>query len=77
MAGISDLPFRLIAREFGCPLAFTEMVNARALGLTNRKTLKLLESSPPTDRWESSFSPGNRDTSLKPSTSSTAILTIS
>lgn len=46
MAGISDLPFRLIAREFGCPLAFTEMVNARALGLTNRKTLKLLESSP-------------------------------
>jgi tRNA-dihydrouridine synthase B len=47
MAGISDLPFRLIAREFGCPLAFTEMVNARALGLTNRKTLKLLESSPP------------------------------
>jgi|WetSurMetagenome_2_1015567.scaffolds.fasta_scaffold43028_3 tRNA-dihydrouridine synthase B len=46
MAGISDLPFRLIAREFGCPLAFTEMVNARALGLTNRKTLRLLESSP-------------------------------
>lgn len=46
MAGISDLPFRLIAREFACPLAFTEMVNARALGLTNRKTLRLLESSP-------------------------------
>jgi tRNA-dihydrouridine synthase B len=45
MAGISDLPFRLIAREFGCPLAFTEMVNAQALGLKNRKTLKLLESS--------------------------------
>ncbi len=44
MAGISDLPFRLIAREFGCPLAFTEMVNAQALGLKNRKTLKLLES---------------------------------
>jgi tRNA-dihydrouridine synthase B len=46
MAGISDLPFRLIAREFGCPLAFTGMVNARALGLANRKTLKLIESSP-------------------------------
>ncbi len=46
MAGISDLAFRLIAREFGCPLAFTEMVNARALGLGNRKTLGLLVSSP-------------------------------
>jgi tRNA-dihydrouridine synthase B len=46
MAGVSDLPFRLIAREFGCPLAFTEMVNAHALGLTNRKTLRLLLSSP-------------------------------
>ncbi len=46
MAGVSDLPFRLIARAFGCPLAFTEMINARALGLENCKTLKLLRSSP-------------------------------
>ena len=47
MAGVSDLPFRLIAREKGCPLAFTEMINARALGYTNVRTLKLLQSSPP------------------------------
>jgi tRNA-dihydrouridine synthase B len=46
MAGISDLPARLIAREFGCPLAFTEMVNARGLGMENVKTLELLRSSP-------------------------------
>jgi tRNA-dihydrouridine synthase B len=46
MAGVSDLPFRLIAREFGCPLAFTEMINGRALGLRNGKTLRLLRSSP-------------------------------
>jgi len=46
MAGVSDLPFRLIAREKGCPLAFTEMVNARALGFANVRTLKLLQSSP-------------------------------
>ena len=46
MAGVSDLPFRLITREFGCPLAFTEMINARALGLRNSKTLRLLRSSP-------------------------------
>jgi tRNA-dihydrouridine synthase B len=46
MAGVTDLPFRLIAREFGCPLAFTEMINSRALGLRNGKTLGLLRSSP-------------------------------
>ncbi|MGD0231017.1 MAG: tRNA dihydrouridine synthase DusB [Syntrophorhabdales bacterium] len=46
MAGISDLPFRLVARSFGCPLAFTEMINARSLGLANGKTLALLRSSP-------------------------------
>ena len=46
MAGVSDLPFRLIAREKGCPLAFTEMINARALGFANVRTLKLLQSSP-------------------------------
>ena len=46
MAGVSDLPFRLIAREFGCPLAFTEMINGRALVLRNSKTLRLLRSLP-------------------------------
>lgn len=45
MAGITDLPARMIAREFGCPLAFTEMVNARGLGMENVKTLELLRSS--------------------------------
>ncbi len=46
MAGVSDLPFRLIARKLGCPLAFTEMINARALCLANGKTLKFLVTSP-------------------------------
>ena len=46
MAGVSDLPFRLMARKFGCPLAFTEMINARALCMASGKTFKLLESSP-------------------------------
>ncbi len=46
MSGISDLPFRLISRDFGCPLAFAEMVSARALVENNRKTLKLLKTSP-------------------------------
>lgn len=46
LAGVSDLPFRLITRKLGCPLAFTEMINARALGLTNGRTLNLLQTSP-------------------------------
>jgi tRNA-dihydrouridine synthase B len=49
MSGVSDLPFRLITREFGCPLAFAEMISARALYEKNQKTLKLLETSS-TDR---------------------------
>ena len=46
MSGVTDLPFRLIAREFGCPLAFTEMINARALVFGNRRTVDLLRSAP-------------------------------
>jgi len=46
LSGFSDLPFRLVAREFGCPLAFTEMINALALSLRNVRTLSLLQSSP-------------------------------
>ncbi|MHB9098135.1 MAG: tRNA-dihydrouridine synthase, partial [Syntrophales bacterium] len=40
MAGITDLPFRTIVREFGCGMAFTEMVSAiglvRGMGKTSR-----------------------------------------
>jgi tRNA-dihydrouridine synthase B len=46
MAGVSDLPFRVIARSFGAPLAFTEMIDARALGHRDRRTLHMLSSSP-------------------------------
>lgn len=45
MAGVSDLPFRLINRSFGCGLAFTEMISATSLAYRNRKTLKMLSSS--------------------------------
>lgn len=46
MAGISDLPFRLITREFGCELAFIEMISARALVYQNRKTKEMLSTLP-------------------------------
>lgn len=46
MAGISDLPFRTIVREFGCGLAFTEMVSASGLIRGVGKTCRYLDSSP-------------------------------
>lgn len=42
MAGVTDLPFRIIAREFGADLVVSEMISARALTLRNPKTLKML-----------------------------------
>jgi tRNA-dihydrouridine synthase B len=46
MAGVSDLPFRLITRGFGCPLAFTEMIDIRALSHRDKRTRHMLSSSP-------------------------------
>lgn len=46
MAGITDLPFRLITRSFGCELAFTEMVSATSLAARGKNTLKMLTASP-------------------------------
>jgi nifR3 family TIM-barrel protein len=45
MAGISDLPFRLLAREQGAPLCFTEMISAEGLKRNGKNTLALLRSS--------------------------------
>jgi len=46
MAGVSDLPFRLLAREFGCPFTFMEMVSFRALLHDNRTTRLRMMASP-------------------------------
>lgn len=45
MAGISDLSFRLLNHEFGCELAFTEMINVRSLGYKSIKTIKMLSTA--------------------------------
>lgn len=42
MAGISDLPFRMLNRQFGCELAFVEMINVRSLSFKSRKTKAML-----------------------------------
>ena len=46
MAGVSNLPFRLIARQAGASLVFTETVSAKGLVMGGRKTWRLLETSP-------------------------------
>lgn len=43
LAGFSDLPFRLLCREQGCSLAYTEMVSAKGLVLGS-KTWELLQT---------------------------------
>lgn len=45
LAGISDLPYRLINRSFGCRFAFTEMISANALVHKSKNTLKMLSAA--------------------------------
>ena len=42
MAGVSDLPFRLLCREQGAGLVCMEMVSAKAILYKNRNTEELL-----------------------------------
>ena len=42
MAGITDLPFRLICKEFGPGLVFTEMISSKGIFYNDEKTLKLM-----------------------------------
>ncbi len=46
LAGYSDLPFRLLCREFGAHVACTEMVSAKGLVYKSNGTQDLLNSTP-------------------------------
>jgi nifR3 family TIM-barrel protein len=46
MAGITELPFRRLAKETGCALVVTEMVSANGLVHGSTKTAELLMSHP-------------------------------
>lgn len=46
MAGITDLPFRLICKEMGCGMVYTEMISSRGLYYRDKKTEKLLKIHP-------------------------------
>ena len=44
MAGVTDLPFRLLCKEQGCGMIYTEMVSAKAILYNNKNTIELLQS---------------------------------
>ena len=46
MAGVSDLPFRLLCRELGAGLVCMEMVSAKAILYNNKNTDSLMEIHP-------------------------------
>lgn len=46
MAGFSDIPFRLICREFGMAMSYTEVISMDGVLWKNKKTCKLLEFRP-------------------------------
>ncbi len=46
MAGVTDLPFRLLCREQGAGLVCMEMVSAKAIYYRNKNTENLLETHP-------------------------------
>ncbi|MDO5695438.1 MAG: tRNA dihydrouridine synthase DusB [Eubacteriales bacterium] len=46
LAGISDLPFRLLAKRFGADLTYTEMVSAKSIVYNNAATLRIMETLP-------------------------------
>ncbi len=43
MAGVTDLPYRILVKEQGCGLLYTEMVSAKGLFYQNKKTTNLMD----------------------------------
>jgi tRNA-dihydrouridine synthase B len=46
LAGITNLPFRLLAKEAGCGLVCSEMISANGMVHGSKKTIQLLDSAP-------------------------------
>jgi nifR3 family TIM-barrel protein len=46
LAGITNLPFRLLAKEAGCGLVCSEMISSHGLVYKSEKTQRMLDSTP-------------------------------
>ena len=51
MAGVTDLPFRILCKEMGCGLVYSEMVSAKGILYDNKNTTELLEVDPKERPW--------------------------
>lgn len=43
MAGITDMPFRVLCRRMGCGMTVSEMVSSQGIKYRNEKTMKMLQ----------------------------------
>ena len=46
MAGVTDLPFRVLCAEMGAGMVCTEMISAKALSFKNKNTYAMLKTAP-------------------------------
>ena len=46
MAGVTDTPYRILAREMGCELVYSEMVSDKGINYRNAHTLEMLHTEP-------------------------------
>jgi len=46
MAGINDLAFRMLCRDYGCGLTYTEMISSPALARENNATVNMVDVIP-------------------------------
>ncbi len=56
MAGVSDLPFRLLCHEQGAGMVCSEMISAKAILYHNKNTEELMQIHPDEDRFPFSCS---------------------
>ena len=49
LAGYSDLPFRLLSKQYGCAVGCSEMVSVKGLAFKNSGTRRLLNTCPEDD----------------------------
>jgi tRNA-dihydrouridine synthase B len=49
LAGYSDLPFRLLSRQYGCAVACSEMVSVKGMAFKNAGTRRLIATCPEDD----------------------------
>jgi tRNA-dihydrouridine synthase B len=51
LAGVSDWPFRTLARAQGAPMAYTEMISSEGLARGGKNTLRMLDKGENEDPW--------------------------